>query len=59
MSEARRFVPCPVYDRGRLKPGNRIAGPAVVEQLDATTVVPPGMTAHVEPHLNLIIEVLQ
>jgi N-methylhydantoinase A len=59
MSEARRFVPCPVYDRGRLKPGNRIAGPAVVEQLDATTVVPPGMTAHVEPHLNLIVEVLQ
>ena len=36
--------------------GNRIAGPAIVEQMDATTVVLPGMTARVEPYLNLILE---
>ena len=33
---------CPVYDRERLRHGNRIAGPAIVEQMDATTVVLPG-----------------
>ena len=29
-------------------PGNRFAGPAIVEQMDATTLVPPGMTARVD-----------
>jgi N-methylhydantoinase A len=50
------FVPCPVYDRERLRPGNRIAGPAVVEQMDTTTVVPPGMDARVDAYLNLLLE---
>jgi N-methylhydantoinase A len=59
MHEIQGFVACPVYDRDRLKPGNRVGGPAIIEQLDATTVVPPGMAACVEPHLNLIIEALQ
>jgi N-methylhydantoinase A len=36
-----------VWRRDRLLPGNRIAGPAVVEQLDATTVVLPGQDAFV------------
>ncbi|WP_425052815.1 hydantoinase/oxoprolinase family protein [Psychromarinibacter sp. S121] len=59
MSEVQSFVSCPIYDRAKLQSGNRVAGPAIIEQFDATTVVPPGMTARVEPHLNLIIEVLQ
>jgi N-methylhydantoinase A len=50
-------VPCPVYDRDKLEPGNRFAGPAIVEQMDATTVVLPGMTARVDPYLNLVLEV--
>ena len=57
LAEAQEFVSCPVYDRERLQPGNRIAGPAVVEQMDTTTVVLPGMTARVDPYLNLIREV--
>ena len=36
---------------------HRFAGPAVVEQMDATTVVPPGMTARVDQFLNLILDV--
>jgi N-methylhydantoinase A len=36
-----------VWQRDRLLPGNRIAGPAIVEQLDATTVVLPGQVARV------------
>ncbi len=56
LPETGGFVSCPVYDRERLRSGNRIAGPAIVEQMDATTLVLPGMAAHVEPYLNLILE---
>ena len=56
LPEAGGFVLCPVYDRDRLRCGNRVAGPAVIEQMDATTFVLPGMIARVEPYLNLILE---
>jgi N-methylhydantoinase A len=56
IAEEERSVPCPVYDRDRLLPGNRFAGPAVVEQMDATTLVLPGMTARVDGYANLIME---
>jgi N-methylhydantoinase A len=36
------FVDCPVYDRTRLPVGTTFDGPAIVEQMDTTTVVPPG-----------------
>lgn len=47
----------PVYDRATLAPGHRFIGPAIVDQLDATTVVHPGDTVSVDAALNLIIEV--
>ena len=56
LAESRDFVSCPVYAREDLKPGNRFSGPAIVEQMDATTVVLPGMTARVDAYLNLILE---
>jgi N-methylhydantoinase A len=56
LAEAKGFVSTPIYARERLQPGNRFAGPAIVEQMDATTLVPPGMTAHVDRWLNLILE---
>jgi N-methylhydantoinase A len=49
-------ISCPVYARERLGPGHRIAGPAVVEQMDATTLLLPGQTATVDAWLNLIVE---
>jgi len=49
-------VSTPIYARERLQPGNRFAGPAIVEQMDATTLVPPGMTTRVDRWLNLILE---
>lgn len=58
MSETGGFAACSVYDRNRLRAGNRFAGPAIVEQMDATTVVPPGWVARVEPFLNVILEVV-
>ncbi len=37
----------PVYDRAKLGAGDRFAGPAIVTQLDATTLVKPGWTVTV------------
>jgi len=47
----------PVYDRASLQRGDAIAGPAVIEQLDSTTLLFPGDRAAVDPHLNLIVEI--
>ena len=45
-----------VYDRDRLDVGVTFAGPAIVEQFDATTVVPPGWHASMDRYGNLILE---
>lgn len=44
------------YERTELLAGNKIAGPAIITQFDSTSVVPPGYTAEVDPHGNLIIK---
>jgi N-methylhydantoinase A len=46
----------PLYDRDCLAPGNRIPGPAIVEQMDSTTIVPAGWTARVDGFANLVLE---
>ncbi len=53
--EAGAFVDCPVYDRGLLRPGNVISGPAIIEQMDATIVVLPGQRATVDPRRSLAL----
>lgn len=50
------LVDAPVYDRARLPTGARIAGPAVLTQLDTTTVLEPGDVAEVDQHDNLIVD---
>ena len=42
------FTPTPVHWRDGLIPGTRIAGPAIIEAMDSTTVVPPGWEAHID-----------
>src|SRR5262249_6331350 len=37
------YVPTTLYERSRLPLGARLAGPAIVEQDDTTTVIPPGV----------------
>ena len=49
------FVATPIYDRARLPVGARVAGPAIIEQVDTTTVIPPGHAALVDPSGNLRI----
>jgi len=43
----------PVYRRSELPAGARFAGPAVVEQLDSTVLVPPGSSVEVDEWLNI------
>jgi len=43
-----QFVETPIYNRGGLPVDNSIAGPAVIEADESTTVVPPTWTATVE-----------
>ena len=47
----------PFYDRGLLRASDRIEGPAIVEQYDSTTVIPPGLAAHVDRFGNIVIQI--
>ena len=44
-----------VYDRTKLLAGNRIAGPALVTELDSTTLILPGHVGEVDRFGNIII----
>ena len=52
-----RKVATRFYAREALKAGNRIEGPAVINQYDSTTVVPPGFTAEIDRFGNIVIRV--
>jgi N-methylhydantoinase A len=56
-AEARGYVDTPVYDRERLWAGLALSGPAIVEERESTTVLPPGATATVDAYANLIVAV--
>lgn len=53
--EAGGFVNTPIYHRTDVPVGSTIHGPAIVEQLDATVVIPPEFTAEVDEYKNIII----
>jgi N-methylhydantoinase A len=46
----------PIYDRSALAPGTSLDGPAVVEGVESTAVVPPGADARVDDLGNVVIE---
>jgi N-methylhydantoinase A len=50
------FVETPVFDRYALAPGMTLAGPAIVEERESTTVIGPGSRARVETGLVLVVE---
>jgi N-methylhydantoinase A len=52
-------VDTPVYDRSTLPAGARVAGPAIIEQLDSTVVVPPGVVAQIDEHLIIRMDVME
>ena len=44
-----------IYERAKLKPGNRLDGPAIIIEMDSTTLVLPAHVARVDPVGNLLI----
>jgi N-methylhydantoinase A len=52
-----RSSKAPVYSRELLHPGDSFAGPAIIAEYSATTVLPPGCRACVDERENLLIEV--
>lgn len=46
-----------IYERKGLSAGAELAGPAIVEQVDSTVVIPPGSVATVDTYLNIVIKV--
>ena len=49
------MVSTTIYDRDFLKANNQITGPAIVEQLDSTTLIPPEYVGTVDRFGNLRI----
>jgi len=50
------MVDTPVYDWLKLAPGNRLAGPALIEAPDTTYVIDPGWTYRMDAYRNGILE---
>ena len=49
------MIDATLYERDRIAVGAHFEGPTIVEQFDATTVIPPGWRAHVDGERNLIL----
>lgn len=50
-----QWLTADLYDRAQLQPGNQISGPAIITELDSTTVVLPDHVAEVDRYYNLLI----
>ncbi|MGE0522885.1 MAG: hydantoinase/oxoprolinase family protein [Variibacter sp.] len=55
--EAGGMIPTKVIDRYALEPGERLVGPALVEERESTTVVLPGDVVFISDAGNLVIEI--
>ncbi|RMD95714.1 MAG: hypothetical protein D6814_12790, partial [Calditrichaeota bacterium] len=51
-----RWQDIPWYDRSRLQPGGRIAGPALIFEKHSTTLIEPGWQAEVDEHHAIILK---
>ena len=47
------YIMTPVYDRNQIMPGCTIEGPAIIEQMDSTCVIPPGWSAYTDGYRNI------
>jgi len=54
-SEAGGMIATDIYDRAKLLAGDRFAGPAIVEQMDSTTVIQPGTAVRVDEFGCLVV----
>ncbi|MYM19513.1 hydantoinase/oxoprolinase family protein [Brevibacterium sp. 5221] len=51
-----RWLTTPVYQREELRAGQTLPGPAIIDQLDSTTVVPPAAHASIDGWHNIRID---
>lgn len=49
------YCPCPVYDRYRLSTGLTFSGPCIIEEPEATTVIPPSNTVTIDQYRNIVV----
>jgi N-methylhydantoinase A len=56
-AEGQPFVDTPIFARAHFGPGSRVAAPAILEQVDSTTVLPPGASAVADASGNIVIDV--
>ncbi|MEI9477926.1 MAG: hydantoinase/oxoprolinase family protein [Deltaproteobacteria bacterium] len=54
-----RGMAVPVFERSRLEPGQKITGPAIIEEITSTTVVYPGYRATIDRFKNILLELLE
>ena len=54
---ALRHVKAKIYDYDRLRPGNVVEGPSVIETRITTIVIPPEKVAKVDPQMNVEISI--
>ena len=50
-------LPTRYYDRSKLRAGDRIEGPGIINQYDTTTVLPPGFSAEIDRFGNIVMAV--
>ena len=50
-----QFLETPVFKRSGLRPGAQIPGPAIIEETESTTIVPPEFTLGIDQALNLVL----
>jgi N-methylhydantoinase A len=55
--EPNGWTECPVHDRYALGPGDRLSGPAVIEERESTCVIGADASMLVDAQLNLVIEI--
>ena len=53
--EIGKYIPTRIYERDLLLAGNRVAGPAVIEQSDSTIIIPPVWAAGVDAYGRLVM----
>jgi N-methylhydantoinase A len=51
------FVDTAVHKRLSMRPGQRVDGPAIIEEAESTTILPPGTSASLSAHGNLVIDI--
>ena len=49
------FIETPVYRRADLAPGTEIKGPAIIEETESTTILPPEFDLSIDRALNLVL----